>query len=221
MGKVGSSTLKQTLLQRHRGLVCHAHRYADLADREKLALRWRRRLNLPVLVVSPVRDPLSRNVSAFFQTFRRDTGLQLTDRDWTTPELLNLFLQRYPHQVCLDWFDVHFYPTFHIDIFDEPFPVAQKWQIYQQGAVRLLVYRTDLPHESQAEILSRFLGTSIVKLDFDNVAENKEYAALYRQFCQEVILPEDYVSRMAESRYFRHFWSSEEIGTLSRKWRKQ
>src|SRR5437016_4459341 len=87
MGKVGSSSLHDTLAKKLKGPVIHAHHFAGLTADQQRNLTWRRRLHLPIYVISPAREPVARNISAFFQNFQRDTGMEIAGRDCSIPEL--------------------------------------------------------------------------------------------------------------------------------------
>ena len=219
MGKVGSSSLEATLAAHLEGMVVQAHTHDSMPLRARRLLRWRRQLHLPVYVICPVREPLARNVSAFFQNFRRDTGFEISDHPWTVAELTDLFLRCYPHNVCLEWFDRHFRPTFGIDVFASPFSVEKKWAVYRRGSVRVLIFRSDLEHAEQLRLVSGFLGVEIPRWNYANQAETKDYGELYRDFVAAARLPDIYLSIMARSRFCQQFWSEDEIATTSRRWR--
>lgn len=218
MGKVGSSSLRATLAERWPGPVFHGHGFEKLCDNGKRVASWRLRLRLPILVISPVREPIARNVSAFFQNFHRDTGFQFADRTWTSAELKELFLKHCRHNVPLEWFDRHLRTAFGVDVFARPFDVDRRWSTYRHRSVRVLVYRADLDRDEQLRVVSRFVGRTIDRWSYDNVAEDKDYAALYADFCATVRLPTSYVRVMCESRYCRQFWSAEEIAQTSARW---
>ena len=220
MGKVGSSSLRATLAEHLKGHIYHAHTYRSMSLQAQRELRWRRRLRLPVYVICPVRDPVSRNVSSFFQNFKRDTGFETPERSWTTPELVELFLRCYPHNDCLEWFDRNFRGTFGIDVFSEPFPVERKWNVYRRGSVKVLIFRSDLDHAEQLAIVSRFLGCELKKWNYENQAEDKEYRHLYRDFVATARLPELYLTILGGSRFYQRFWSNDEIATQAQKWRR-
>ena len=219
MGKVGSSSLQATLTAHLKGSVYQAHNHDSMPLRARRQLRWRRRLGLPVYVICPVREPISRNVSAFFQNFKRDTGFDTSERPWTTVELVALFLQHYPHNICLEWFDRHFRSTFGIDVFAQPFSHEKKWAVYRRGSVRALVFCSDLAHDDQLTIVAGFLGREIKAWNYANQAEDKDYRQLYRDFCTSGRLPELYLSIMGGSRFCRQFWSKDAIEASARKWR--
>ena len=221
MGKVGSSSLRATLTEHLEGNIYHAHTYRSMSPRGQRQLRWRRHLHLPVFVICPVRDPVSRNVSSFFQNFKRDTGFEISEKPWTTPELVELFLRCYPHNDCLEWFDRNFRGTFGIDVFSEPFPVERKWNVYRRGSVKALVFCSDLDHAEQLAIVSEFLSCEIKKWTYENQAEDKEYRDLYRDFVATARLPELYLTILGGSRFCQRFWSKDEIAAQARKWRRE
>ncbi|QDV43235.1 Putative capsular polysaccharide synthesis protein [Stieleria neptunia] len=218
MGKVGSSSLRSTLAANHRGLVVHAHKYAMLTKKQKWLLRWRMRLKLPVKVICPVRDPLSRNISSFFQNFKRDTGVDFGERNWSNQELLELFLRFYNHADCLDWFDRHLRTTFGVDVLSVPFPIQEKWGVYRQGAVDLLVYRSDLGHAKQLEIVSQFTKKDIRKWNYNNISAGKDYGDIYKKFVASVKLPRVYTSIVCGSAFCRTFWSDTEIDAMKKRY---
>lgn len=218
MGKVGSTTLMSTLSPLHRGTVVQAHTFEGMSPEHRRFLNWRKRLKLPVLVICPIRDPLSRNISAFFQNFKRDTGLNFSDREWNVSELKKLFLQNYPHNVCLEWFDRHMRTVFGIDVFAEPFPIERKWKVYKNGSVQLLVYRVDLARSEQLKIISQFIGYRVENWCYSNVAADKDYGDLYNQFCGSVTLPKIYVDIMCNSAFCSNFWNEKEVVALAKKW---
>lgn len=212
MGKVGSSSLNSTLNANYHGLTVHAHNYQMLTEKQKAILRWRKRLRLPIYVICPIREPLSRNISAFFENFNRDTGLKFADKkEWPSDELLDLFLTHYPHNVCLEWFDSNLKTTFGVDVFSQPFPIARKWEIYKHKSIHVLIYRSDIEHSTQLNIISSFIGYHFSEWTYNNISADKKYGEIYKKFVGSVKLPDSYISKMCDSKFCRKFWSEEEI----------
>lgn len=218
MGKVGSMSLQSTLSRYLKGEVIHAHYYGKMKTRHQRLLKVRKNLHLPINVICPVREPISRNVSAFFQNFKKDTGLEFSKHEWEVAELLSLFLNNFCHNTCLEWFDRHFRSTFDIDVFAEPFPIERKWNIYRKSSIRALIYRSDLDKKDQLEIISRFLGIEISTWKYDNISEKKEYSQIYQDFCLLAKLPDTYIKLMNDSSFCQHFWNEEERMQNSKKW---
>lgn len=219
MGKVGSSSVYQSLLDQYAGAVLHTHGFN--AKRKDLCLRrlyrWTLEDGRPLNVISLVREPIGRNVSAFFQNFRRDAGVHYADSHLSVPELRSLFLTNYEHDIPLEWFDKTILPTFGIDVFASPFPESGT-STYSRNNIRLLVMRVELNDEEKAKAIGDFLGMSDVRLRNANISDSKEYAAMYAAFRDGVKLPPEYISKMCDSKYFKHFYSREVIEATRRKW---
>lgn len=219
MGKVGSTSVKETLKANTRSGVIHAHNYQRMLYRDRWFLNFSRMVGRPVKVICPVRDPISRNVSGFFQTFMRDTGFELSERNWTVDELRELFLERYPHSEPLKWFDLRFKPYFGLDIFSVPFPIDQKFRFYRIGSVEVLIYRSDVDRTTQLELISKLVGQNINQWTHANIGQQKSYSELYKRFCSEVSLPGDYLDELIGSKYAKHFWTPDELKESASRWR--
>lgn len=220
MGKVGSASLTATLKQVWKGLVVHAH-YRDSVPHEVMTLlNLRRAMGLPAYVICPIREPLGRNVSAFFENWERDTGLSFESKEWSVEEVEKLFLRCCRHEVFPEFFDRQFRPFTGIDVFAKDFPVTRKWQTYQHRGLRALIYRSDLPRAGQLSIISAFLSLQPPLSSFleRNVGEAKPYATTYQKFKATGVLPEEYIRSQCESRTCRHFWSKDEIDQFAAAW---
>ena len=243
MGKVGSASAFDAILRSlekqdsrkgeedvreiGRTILIHGHEVFGFREFRSIILR-RARLGLPIKIVCPIREPISRNVSAFFPNYVKQHPDLLANADLR--ELKELFLldtkqnyfgpapakQKWP----LNWFDEHFKPLTRIDVYRRPFPIDRKWQTYRRGFTRVLVYRNDLKRSEQAKLISRFLGIKLDEMRPIHAADrNKDYAERYSQFRESVKLPEQYIRRMHDSRYAQHFWSPEELKAAADKWR--
>ncbi len=221
MGKVGSSSLEATLNGIWKGFVVHAHIEKDIPQRVINLVRIRRALRLPTYLICPIREPLSRNVSAFFQNWKRDTGIEYKIKAWSIEEVTELFLNGCRHNVFIEFFEKTFRPFTGIDVFDEDFPIERKWKVYRKNGLKALVYRSDLPRSSQLEIVSDFLSLHPPLKAFieKNISEQKEYSATYNRFKEHGFLPEVYLRIMCESRTCKHFWSKTEIEAFKANWR--
>jgi len=217
MGKVGSSAVQATVESVWRGTVDHSHGILQIAPGARAELEICRRLGLRSYFITPVRDPVSRAVSAFFQNFTHDTGLGWSDAPASTAEMVSLFLEKHRSR-DLHWFDRFVKAEFGFDVFATPFDRARRWQAYSHGAMRVLVYRTDLARTLQLEAVSGFLGVRIPAWVRRNESSDKNYAKLYADFCREAVLPRSYIDEMHGSRFARHFWTEEELDGYARQW---
>lgn len=234
VGKVGSSTVYYSL--KSAGHRCeHVHRIAPeniekvAEDRrrrglpvkdERLGLAIAHRLNRAdgkVRIVTMVREPLSRNMSAFFQNLTDYYGGSPLD-SIPVDEAIRRFLEEYPHHVPLEWFDTEFERVTGVCLFNYPFPFEKQWTVVSEGRFEILVLRVEASDEVKAEALRSFLGLADLKLVRANVGEGKDYAKLYEDFRRRIRLPEDYVDRMLGSKYARHFYSPDELERARASW---
>lgn len=220
MGKVGSSSIQATLKAHCPNLVFHAHSEEGMAEKARSIFRFRKRLRARIFMICPVREPLSRNISAFFQNFLRDTGMKPSDKEFGVEEVIQMFLNHYPHHVFLEWFDKQLRPLTGIDVLAEPFPKERMWKTYSKGGIRLLVYRSDMDRVTQLKVISEFLEDEALELEWKlaNRGSDKDYADLYRRVQHEGKLPDIYMKLMCESRICRHFWTDDEIESFKEKW---
>ncbi|MBW2367893.1 MAG: hypothetical protein JRH15_08405, partial [Deltaproteobacteria bacterium] len=172
----------------------------------------------PVYLICPIREVISRNISAFFQNFVRDTGEDFIEGKYDLSQLRALFLTHYPHHVCLNWFDAHLMPTFGIDIYSEPFPSEKGYKIYSRNGVNLLVCQSELGNDPKLSLLSRFLSIDISSFNFDNIGTEKNYSKTYSRFRNQVTLPNEFVRKMLLSRFSKHFYTAAQIETAINRW---
>ena len=219
MGKVGSSSLYGSLLRQYSGPVGHAHLFSA-EDGEDLLIRrfhrWAISDAKPLNVISLTRDPIRRNISAFFQNFEIETGVPFAQSSFSLEELKAIFLEKYAHDP-LQWFDRNIRQQLGIDVLETPFPDSGV-QDYQVENVRLLVLRSELSNDVKEDAVARFLKLERFEIRNENVGEKKDYSATYREFKNTVKLPGEYVERMCRSNFFRHFYDESTIEQARRKW---
>lgn len=251
MGKVGSTTVQQSLVANFKslGLDVPVYDYHGFNRIERLELFLLKRAkeghqvaaSLQVVrqamafkkemsekpnqswnLVSLVRDPIARTVSAFFQ------GLPEIVPDWkqlygahdlTLGELRELYLGTFnQHAGVGEWFDVQMKPVFGIDVYASPFSAAAGYKIYPtRGNVRLLVIRLEDLDRVAGQALEAFLGLSDFQLVNTNVARDKDYSSLYEEWLK-MPLPVAYVKKMYRTRYARHFYTPEELEAFAHRW---
>ena len=209
MGKVGSTSIYESLRDQYSGEVLHSHCFGTKNDEAAVHKLYRlhRRERLPVKIISPIRDPISRNVSAMFQNFELITGQKFRNYTGTVEELMEPFLQRTYHILPHIWFDENLLTNFGIDVYATPFPDSG-FARYQKGPVEVLVLRHDLPNPIKQKLIGDFTGQPDFSLRSTNVSSTKAYAETYAAFKRNK-LPSHYVNRMLDSKYARHFYGNQ------------
>lgn len=228
MGKVGSKALAAAIESAALpGVeVFHSHRLIDhrnpeviierqgLAPRRtwyvssKLAARVAERTK-PCVVLSVVRDPMERNVSGFFQTIER----YLPDRRPLRPgephpsaeQLVELFIERYPHDAVTRWAERELGTHFGVDPYEHPFDRDRGYGIIEQPPVTIGIARHDLFPGAAEAMLRDTMGLARVELPRRNTTDGKHVGSLVRDFNAALVVPDDLIDRVYSSRYAQHF----------------
>jgi len=184
------------------------------------------------MLITLVREPIARNISTFFENLevtkkagaahyavRSDYyGFDIeVDLENLNP-LIALFFDRLVHERPLRYFDDEIRTVYGIDVFESAFPRDKGFKIYQADNADLLLMRLENLDGCADPAFKAFLGIDELALVNTNVASNKVYAPLYKAFKRSICLPQDYVDRMYDSKYTRHFYSDEEIQQFRRRW---
>jgi len=171
-----------------------------------------------VKIISLTREPIGRNVAAFFQNFERETGKKYEQSNFTPQELRDIFINFFPHSIPLDWFDNYFKPFLGIDVYEYPFPKEQGYLRINKDNVDLLILKLETSDSVKEKAIAEFLGLKEFKLVRTNVGEDKNYRDTYKEFKQNLKLPLSYVEEMCSSKYFNHFYTEEEIRKVYSRW---
>lgn len=216
MGKVGSESIYRSLAKEYAGPVLHAHHFTSNHG-DPLVRRlydWAIVQARPLKVISLTREPISRNVSAFFQNFEKHTGFSYAEANFSIEELKAIFLSNCEHEIPLEWFDNHILAEFGIDVFSTPFP-ENGICTYRRNNVELLVMRLEISDNVKITAIKNFVGLDCFLLHNSNIGDEKNYSATYKAFKTKVKFSACYVDTMCASKYFRHFYSQEAI-TIAR-----
>lgn len=177
----------------------------------------------PWKVVSLVRDPLARHVSAFFQFFPTFFP-RLPDDYHCDPAhvgaLADLLAGRFGDDRAhmAGWFDTEVRDTLGVDVFSAPFPRERGYQIVEGDRAHLLVLRLEDLERVAPTALKEFLGIEGITVPRLNVASRKPHGGAYRAFVQRAPLPAKLLDEVYGSRLARHFYSDDEIAAFRAKW---
>lgn len=254
MGKVGSSTVYAAIrdLSGAPAYQVHHLRPEAVADEEMLYRRVfshrhridghlldslfllsgvvRRHATSPWRFITLVRDPLLRNVSAFFQTlpFRVlefETWVQDLPADELVERLLDLYRQDgWWHEEPIGrFFEEEFGPVVGIDVLAHPFPREAGARTLKSDTADVLLLRLEDLDRIGAETIARFLGRGprSVSLQRKQVAGRKYYSGIYRTFRHRITFPRDYLDRIYGSKWARHFYTDHELGRFRSAWKEK
>lgn len=193
-----------------------------------------------------VREPVGRNVSAFFQDLHRQwlPHLPATSREICTrvlkgsadpteaefrallSDLSDVFENKFPHGWYDRWFDEEMRDVFGIDVFAGEFPTDRGFQIYRNGTVRMLLLRIeDLPQVFDVAVREWLDGSPFATVALPpwreeraNDAGAKRYADLYRAFLDARLVSPEILATVGDSRTARHFYTPAERAEFRSRW---
>ena len=81
--------------------------------------------------------------------------------------------------------------------------------------------RAEISDEKKERAIGDFLGINGFRLSKkENIGAEKAYQTTYKDFKNNILLPADYVEWMCESKYFNHFYTSETIESVRKRWKE-
>jgi len=174
-------------------------------------------------IITLVRDPVARTVSAFFRHLplhHPELGGRFLEDPANVPRLIELFREPdHPeHRFALDWFDDEVRDVFGVDVFDRLFPRDGGGCVYPCEAGQLLVLRTEDLSTTGGQAIGRFLGIRPMELGHSNRSADLRYAAAHSRFMSELRLSPAYLGRMYGSKLARHFYDAGEIAAFRARW---
>lgn len=174
-------------------------------------------------VITLTREPIARNISAYFQNinyFFPNFHNIYKSGNLTIQSIIEVFLEKYPHEIPLKWLDIEINNVFGIDVFSVDFPKEKGYQILRNNHTDLLVMKLENLNVCKKKAFQEFLGLDDFVLCQDNLAINKQYFDVYKNFRESIILPESYIKQMYTSKYMQQFYSKDEIETFTFQWSK-
>lgn len=191
MGKVGSCSLYCSLIS-YVPVVIHCHRweedYPDWRVRQLYKMISLEKKQLPLKIISLTREPISRNISDFFQMFEHRTGVPYAQHNFSLEELIEKFFSYHPHHKHSSWFEQKILNVFGIDVYETPFPESGI-ATYKNGKIELLVMRSEISDEKKIKAVEKFLVIINFKLNNTNIGAQKEYAETYKLFKEKSNFP--------------------------------
>lgn len=185
--------------------------------REELLIRQRASFR----VITLVREPIERNVSAYFERFSEFFPGRTPDQ--VPLDLLDqAFLERFDHRAIVDWNDQDLYQALGVDVYTVPFHKENGYSIVPHADYDTLVMRTTLDDQRKISAISLFLNMEDTpRLVTANQAEQKVYRDEYRAFRKRIKLHQDLCAELLGSRYARHFFTDAERYQAMQRWAKE
>ncbi len=172
-------------------------------------------------LVSVFREPVARNVSVFFlsiDAFVENFQERYRRGDIDTEELLTTFLEKFPHNQPLEWFDDEIREVFGMNVFDYPFSKERGYETIRSDNVHLLLIKLEQLGDCYQIAFQEFLDVTVAGLKNTHVTELDPSKPMYADFVKNTVFPDDYLDQMYKSAFAKHFYTEQEISRFRQKW---
>lgn len=208
LGKYSPTSRASYLKQ---GLTLPYHMYVEALIRPYLKLTSHR-----LKIITLVRDPIARHVSASFQ-LGQSFGYNTNDAKSMETRLASKELMQ-PNVLewSYGWFANEIEEVFGIDVLAHPFDVERGYAEISGERVDVLVLKLEKLNELWPEI-SRFVGHEVSPARA-NVRTSSSDGDTYKIVRTSLRLPRQHVEKLYDHRWMRHFYSEQEVAQFIDRW---
>jgi hypothetical protein len=242
-GKVGSTSIYFGLKKNGLRIFTNGTFYGKFVsgyvlpgDKDKYGDELNRLKQLRLKIIVGVREPISRDISAFFQTYTEDNKVARGDWLFETGDFQEMFKIFMKHilrdDICktIDmyvgtwrnefmWLKTDFYKLFDIDVYEYPFNREKGYQIIQKGNKDIFIYKMEYLDLLSDEIYRFATDKNEGTLLCENNGSVKWYNLAYKKFKQDVVLDKEYVDYYyKDNPMMDHFYTEEEKKCFLDKW---
>ncbi|QRM89035.1 hypothetical protein FG167_07225 [Lacinutrix sp. WUR7] len=175
----------------------------------------------PFKVITLFRDPIERNISAFFDAFQIYVGVSPEGYQGDLKTLEKLFFQQLPHAYPLQWYEDYMLKDLDFDVYTQDFDAEAGFQIIKQEQNEMLLMHCDLADAEKEKLIKTFCAVSNFQLTNTNVRAASASSDLYIAFKNYMQFPEEYIQDMYTSKYAMHFFSEKQRNVAIEKWTKK
>ena len=235
MAKVGSSSLEEAI-KKEDIPVKHIHSYYGTLNYYfdertscigrikkplfKLCFKLRKK---ELKVITIMRDPIARNISALFQSlYIMIYKHQLEDnkKEESFQDMMDVFMEKYVNtDIPLTWFDRELKEYLGIDVLKYKFNKESGYTVIKQNNINLLVLTTERINENTS-VICNFLGLPKLKLNSSNRSSSKWYSEIYKQYVDEFSITDEQIDYFYKSPVIKHFYSDKDIDNFIDTWSK-
>jgi len=171
-----------------------------------------------VKVVSIFRNPVERNISAFFDAFTLHMGVAPEQYKGDLETIEKVFHKKLQHNYAIDWYDTHFKEALCLDVYQYPFDKQKQFTMLSNDNVEVLLLDSRLNDAKKEELIKDFCDTANFQLQNVNVTAQAKHANLYADFKEYIRFRESYLNHQLDSKYASHFFTQEDRQALKNKW---
>ena len=206
MGKVGSRSV-QLALHEAGVMALHKHGYHRIKEPDPTDK-----------IITLVRDPVARNFSGYFASLKNFIDPKVWPKT-TVEDFITVFVEEYPHDGYLTWFENKIEATIGFDVYAHNFDPKKGYMIVDN----FLLFRIEDFDKKGTRIIKEFLGEDVnLKPRRSNVLPtiHKGAGPHYTEVKKHGKMPKEFLDKMYTSRYATYFYTSDEIKEFRKKWGK-
>lgn len=161
--------------------------------------------------ISLVREPVSREISSFYQ------NRQLYFKDVLPNDFkeINNLIESRGYDLALNWFDYELKKHLDFDVYSQSFDKTKGFSIYKiDSKTELMILRTDCINKFGIVAINKFLNTDIKQMKTANIGNNKSNSLYQKQLKSQFKLSDENLKKIQNSKFMNHFFNSEEIKNL-------
>lgn len=177
-----------------------------------------------VKIITLVREPISRDISFFFQLV--NYNLAIKER-YHLPDMLtaiNRYIDDFSNFEKLgyqfEWFNHEIKEVFGVDIYNYEFDKERGYQIIYDKNVEILAIKMEKLSQCE-EIIGQFANLKDFKLNRGNSASDKLYSFAYEEVKEQIRIPRKIVDRYYKNNpAMDHFYTENEKAAFLKRWEK-
>ena len=173
-----------------------------------------------IKIITLIREPIARNLSAFFQNYKLFLGKEYSEGQFNLQHLIETFINKYDHQVPLEWFDKEFKSVLNINVYNHDFNWNKGFINISTDKYESLILKCEISDSRKEKAIENFLKIENFNIQNANIGEKKVYSNDYKNFVKYIKLPVTYIDNMCNSKYMKHFYSNKEIDSIRERWSK-
>ncbi|MCS3668072.1 hypothetical protein GGP77_002315 [Salinibacter ruber] len=169
-------------------------------------------------IITLVRDPIARFISAQFQTLDHEP-IPPADAGAAVRQLRET-IRSDPETVLFRWFKREMEPLLGVNPIDEPFDREEGYGVIEAPRADVLVLKLERLSELIPTVVSSFVGKelSVVRA---NEGQEKDYADYYNEVLGQFHLSEETCRRIYGHEHVKNFYTTDEIKDFTEKWTSQ
>lgn len=227
MGKVGSDTIQNSLLKQVDHPIYHLHYFENASDSGFSGFANR------VKIITLVRDPIAREMSAFFHAVRtKNFSYKLeTDRWIAAQSLIKIYKSQNKRKEYLsnyflkfvnqtfDWFDTEMKRNLNFDIYSSFFSKEKGYQISSQDDFDLLAIKLEHLNDCAAEAFQNFLDIDHFSIQNRNLLKEHPYFYQLFKVCKENLhFSKPYLEELYSRKLTSFFYTKKERDGFIKNW---